>query len=119
MSTKYTAKEDLSNKTRDYFIGPASHLFFEILHLDTSFLDEDVETWKDLPSFNAAKGIVQNLRVVNDTAERGIALASTFNSLLTTQEDQKQYLLQVVEDHRKRYPKATKAILFQKTENDC
>jgi hypothetical protein len=118
MSRKYTAKEDLSNSTLDYFIGPASHLFFEILHLDTSFLDEDVETWKDLPSFNAAKGIVQNLRVVNDTAERGIALASTFNSLLTTQEDQKQYLLQVVEDHRKRYPKAAKAILFQKTEND-
>ncbi|KAK0064992.1 hypothetical protein Bpfe_005550 [Biomphalaria pfeifferi] len=48
-------------------------------------------------------------KVVQGTAERGIALATDFNK----SEDEKQYLYQVVESHRKQYPDAKKATLNQ------
>jgi exopolyphosphatase/pppGpp-phosphohydrolase len=41
---------------------------------------------------------------VNDCAERGVKLIEDFN-LTTTDETQKQYLLQVVEAHRKTFHK--------------
>jgi len=50
---------------------------------------------------------VKQLRVVNDCAERGIALISTYNAALTKDESQKQYLLQLVATHRKKFPVTT------------
>jgi len=49
--------------------------------------------------------------VVNDTAERGVALMQSYNSILTKNEDHKQYLLQVMEQHRQKFPNATKATI--------
>ena len=50
---------------------------------------------------------VRALRVVNDTAERGIALIKRFRESVKD-EKQKQYLLRVVELNRKALPKRTK-----------
>ena len=47
------------------------------------------------------------LKVVNDTAERGIALIKKFNESVRD-EQQKQFLLRVVEHHRKVVNKRTK-----------
>ena len=47
-------------------------------------------------SFKASLSMVKNLVCVNDIAERGIALIQELNQS-TIDEDQKQYLLQVVE----------------------
>jgi len=44
------------------------------------------------------------LRVVNDTAERGVKLFEEYNSLLTNDEEEKQFILQVVEANRKAVP---------------
>ena len=46
--------------------------------------------------------------MVNDFAERGVALMQAYNLALTKDEDQRQFLLQVVEDHKKRDPDARK-----------
>ena len=40
------------------------------------------------------------MRVVNDTDERGVKLFEEYNSLLTNDEEEKQFLLQVVEANR-------------------
>ena len=56
----------------------------------------------------AAERIVLNLKVVNDTAERGVKLIQDYNSILTNDEDQKQYLLQVVQQQRRNFPDASK-----------
>lgn len=118
-SVRYTGTEDLSNKTLDYCIGRASHFFFEVLPLDSSFLAKNVDLWEEINSFQEAKKTVTALKVVNDSAERGIALATTFNYSLTKHEDQKQFLFQVVEGHRKRFPDTTKSILFAETEKQA
>jgi len=50
---------------------------------------------------------VQQLRVVNDTAERGVKLFVEFNQLITNDEEEKQFLLEVVEANRKAIPTQT------------
>ena len=57
--------------------------------------------------------IVRNLAVVNDHAERGDALIQEFNGSLTNDEEQLQFLLQVVPDHWKAFPDPRKRILAQ------
>ena len=47
--------------------------------------------------------VVRELHVVNDFAERGVMLMQAYNLALTKDENQRQFLLQIVEDHRKRY----------------
>ena len=47
---------------------------------------------------------MRNLRVVNDTAEHGVKLFEEFNKLITNDEEEKQFLLQVVEANRKAVP---------------
>lgn len=70
-----------------------------------------MEQWSSSIEFKNAKRRVQCLEVVNDNAERGIALIKTYNSKLSTDEDQKQCILQLVEDHRKNYKSTRKSDL--------
>jgi len=50
------------------------------------------------------------MKVVNDSAERAIALMQQYNLSLTKNEEQKQ-LLCLVEKHKKQYPTCTKSAL--------
>lgn len=52
------------------------------------------------------------MRVVNDIAERGVALMDEYNKLHTTDEDQKQYLLLLLKQYRKKYPDSKKSTLL-------
>ena len=52
------------------------------------------------------------LKVVNDTAERSVKLIHEYNSILTNDEDQKQYWLQVVHAHRNQFPDSNKNTLL-------
>ena len=57
------------------------------------------------------KQIIDNLKVVNDTAERSIALFTNLNYTLSNDEDEKQKIINIVEDHRRRVPNASKNAL--------
>ena len=57
---------------------------------------------------------MHSIKVVNDAAERGVALIQLFNAAITPQEEQKQFLLQVVEQHRQEFPDSKMAILVRK-----
>ena len=54
---------------------------------------------------------VHELKVVNGTAERGDALVQAYSGCLTRDEEQLQYLLQVVAGHRQAVPQPTKRYL--------
>ena len=54
---------------------------------------------------------VHELKVVNDAAERGVALIQAYSGSLTRDEEQLQYLLQVVAAHRQAVPLPTKRYL--------
>lgn len=49
--------------------------------------------------------------MVNDRAERAVALIKELNGKLTTKEEQLQFLVQVVSDHRKVVPSSSKSAL--------
>jgi len=51
--------------------------------------------WKDQDNYKKGRKIINSLRVVNDTAERGVKLMEEFNSKFTNDESQKQFVLQV------------------------
>jgi len=74
-------------------------LLFETLNIKKNFLRTDPSAWETNKEFLSRKKTVESLKVVNDIAERGVSLISSFNSVLTNQEEQKQFLLQVVEKH--------------------
>ncbi|ESO12512.1 hypothetical protein HELRODRAFT_159064 [Helobdella robusta] len=81
-----------------------------------SFLDVLVENWSDTPSFQVAAVFIKNLVCINDSAERGVALVQHFNETITKDAEQKQFLLQVVEQHRKNFADYNRELLA-KNEN--
>jgi hypothetical protein len=83
-----------------------------------SFLAKQPRDWMSDAIYIDMLDRVKHLRVVNDCSERAIALIQTFNCSITKDENQKQYLLQLVEQHRKEYPHYTKAVLAKMNKTD-
>ena len=95
-------KDDLPRSVGDLQLTKS---FFVTAELDSSFLTQPTDEWKENPAYQTAANFVSNLACVNDCAERGIALIQQFNSS-TTNEDQRQCLLQVVDQHRTKFKDA-------------
>ena len=82
----------------------ASIRFLKCFRINDTFLDKPTDEWKDNKNFQKGRVIMEKLQVVNDGAERGVAMISVFNDTLTRDEETKQALLQVVEHHRRLHP---------------
>ena len=93
------------------FVTKNTRQLFIALDIKDHFLTKSPDTWATDSNYIAGQQKVKSLKVVNDAAERGVALIQEFNTVLTVQEDQKQFLLQVVEKHRRDYPNAKKSTL--------
>lgn len=72
-----------------------SRKLFNRFGISQEFLQLDPVHWKDQESYVKGREILKSLRVVNDTAERGVKLMEEFNSKFTKDESQKQFVLQV------------------------
>ena len=99
----------ITNKCLADFVTRGSKKFFRVMDINTDFLGSDPAEWYNDESYIAAVRRVENLQVINDFAERGVAMMQEFNLSLTKTEAQKQFLLQVVEEHRRKYPDARKS----------
>ena len=60
--------------------------------------------WKDHEGYCEAEKFVRNFLVTNDTAERGVKLATDFIATVTKNSDEFQDLLQLVEHNRVTIP---------------
>lgn len=80
-----------------------------------SFLKKESSEWEMDSTYLEMKHKVRQMKVVNDCAERGIALITSFNSSVTKDEKQKQFLLRLVDLHRKEFPIASKSTLMKMT----
>lgn len=94
------------------FVSTRAFGLFEALEISTTFLQEDPASWNSLESYKFGKRTVNALTVVNDHTERGVALVQDYSGQMTKDEQQLQFLLQVVEEHRRRYPDPTKKSLL-------
>lgn len=84
------------------------------MKIDDAFLNECPSLWVKNVSYQHAKRKLLKLKAVNDTAERAVKLMQDFHGLLTVQEEQKQFLLRCVEEHRQMYPDCKKQTLKRK-----
>ena len=88
-------------------IGPKSWIMFSKF-TETDWLMKPAQSWPAESGYTYMFYQVSHLKVVNDIAERGVKMVTDFSKTLTYDEEQKQCVYQVVEDHRKRLPKITK-----------
>ena len=63
-------------------------------------------------NYVAAEDIIKGLEIANDTAGSDASSIQEFNEQLTKDEEQKQLLLQVVSQHRKRCPDSRKSTVM-------
>ena len=103
--------ENISTAELHQFVTENTMLLFDALRVETGFLQQDPSDWENDAGYQAGRLKASQLQVVNDIAERGIALIKTFNPIVTKHEEQMQFLLQIVEQHRKDVPKSTKGAL--------
>lgn len=107
---------DVSELNIDRFVTSNTHQFLDSLFANESnaedpmsFLEIDPSRWINNEKYLRAEKIVENIIVVNDAAERAINLMTRYNEKITTVEDEKQRVLQVVEKHQKLFSyRATK-----------
>jgi hypothetical protein len=92
-------------------IGPESHTLFAALNVNTCWLSKPVHLWPSDPDFVQAEQFVRHVKVVNDAAEIGVKLISDYATIITTDEEQRAWLMQGVEHHRKVYPAFDKSAL--------
>lgn len=100
--------ESLCNKELDYFVTRQTLGFFERFQISSEFLKLDPVTWFNNEDFQSGLKVVQGLKVINDTAERAVQLMERYNNLLTKNEKQRQFMLQLISDYNKKFPNATK-----------
>ena len=100
--------ETVGGKELQHFASKQSLLLFTRLGLSTAILEADPNSWKERDDYRRSQNIISNLEVINDEAERGVSLIQGYNRQITHDECQLQFLLNVVKEHRKKYPNALK-----------
>jgi len=91
--------QDVSGLQLQDMASTNTRRFFQKLRLEDGFLDADPTTWLQREDFRTAAAFVQGIAVINDNAERGVALIQEYNRMLTQDDEQLQFLLQVVSRH--------------------
>ena len=105
------ATETIEQAYLTKFVTKNTLNFLRCLDIAAGSLDADPNTWDSRDDYKIASSFANGLKIINDVAERGIALIEEYNSWFTKDEEQKQYLLQIVQDHRSRFPDARKSTL--------
>ncbi|XP_071580212.1 uncharacterized protein [Temnothorax nylanderi] len=104
---------EIVNNGIEQFVSTETRRFFKRFDLNDEFLKTEPLTWHKNESFVKGLELVNKLRVVNDSAERGFKLMEDYNKLFTKNEQQKQYVLQIVSDYRRKFPGYKKETLSQ------
>ena len=92
-------------------VGSNSWLIFNLLEItDVGWLQIPCKHWNVLDSYKKFQSFVQNIVTVNDLAERGVATITRFNDSVVNESD-RQDLIQVVDEYRRKVPDLTKESL--------
>ena len=81
------------------------------MRFDKTWLWLPIDEWKNNESYKEMEIFVKNILITNDAAERGIKMISDYANSLTKDNQDRENLLQLVEQHRKEYPDQNKATI--------
>ena len=93
-----------------HLLGPRSWLLFSFFPGMHDWLQIPPQYWNLITEYRIIRDFCLKLEVVNDAAERGIKIVEDF-SHITENEEQFQFLLQCVEDHRKSLSSFNQSVL--------
>ena len=82
--------ENFLTKGIENFILQKTRGFFDRFSIPMDFLQKDPIEWEDDNSFQIGLEIIKKLKVVNDTAERGVKLMEVQNTVKPFQEAKKR-----------------------------
>ena len=91
------------------FVGPASWLLFDLLGINgkPEWLQIPSEYWDQFEDYRNMKIFVNNLPVVNDGAERAMAMMKKYKDKVKNEKD-KQDLIQLIQGFRKKVTDSSK-----------
>ena len=93
-------------------VTEASWEFFDVVKSDPlPWLTKNVTEWESNYDYQSVRSFVSTVKVVNDAAERAIALAKEYYAILTTDSRVRRLICQVVEKDRMEFPDASKKTL--------
>ncbi|KAL7297107.1 hypothetical protein TKK_0009529 [Trichogramma kaykai] len=110
LSTKVNVIQLCENEM-DHFINENSLKFFSRFEIEKNFLEIDPDEWKNHDDYKQGVKVVENLKIVNDTAERAIHLLQSYNNILTKNNDQKLYMIQLIKQYNEKFSNANKSTL--------
>ena len=70
-----------------------------------------VSEWEFDNDYNEVKFFVSTVKVVNDSCERAVAMATEYGNILTKDSDMRRKIFQIVEHNRKHFPDCNKQTL--------
>ena len=98
------------------FVGSDSWTFFKLIGVEPTFLYIPVSDWERNDVYLDIKKFVKSINVVNDCAERALGTMTAFHAdRITRSEEQRQHLMQVVTEARKRQ----QALLKHQNDERC
>lgn len=112
--------KDTTNIRLETFFTKRSYRIFDVLkkggatEAKQGFLQTDPSIWKNNLLYKDFRTRVKGLSVVNDAAERSVALAEDYCSTLIKDEEQLQFIFRLVHEHRKSIPTPSKTNLTAK-----
>lgn len=71
------------------------------MKIEASFLEYPAATWPQNEQYREGEKRVKLLKIVNDLAERGVKLCEEYCKILTKNDEEREFILQVVEKNRK------------------
>lgn len=95
------------------FITENTINFFTRYNISIDFLKSDPSEWHSHEEYKRAQAMLKTLQVTNDHSERSLNLMKNFNRMMTKNEEDLQYILQVVSKHQKDDKGITKSALAQ------
>lgn len=104
ITIKANQYEEVLTQDLSHFVTEESRFIFDLFEIQMDFLEKDPSEWEADVDFQYGFRTLKDLKVVNDVAERGVALIEEFHHSFTKNEDQRQYALQLIKSHRAKYP---------------
>ena len=95
-----------------------SHFIFDKFGFSKEWLRRPVQEWETRPDYTEMADFFKTLLVTNDPAERGVKFIHDYAMCLTKDSEERQNILQVVDQHRKKLSNVTKKDLVKATKSD-
>lgn len=105
-------KTNFKEKSLHDFVSANTMILFERFDISTDFLSVDPCEWPKREDFQRGIQTCKAITVVNDSAERGVKLFTDYNEILSIGEEEKQFIIKVVQDYRGKYTSHRKSDLI-------